>query len=103
VDRAPTTELEAVRAACCGSLILLLGATLPTVSVGRRFWGRRVLVPLGYRPEPALAEDALRSALGVLPDELLLIDHGGVEVVPGDVFQPVRRAAVRFCLREAPA
>jgi hypothetical protein len=100
-DRAPSAELEAVRAARCGARVLLLGTALPMLAGARRLWGQRVLTPLGYRPEPALGEEMLRSAFGVQADELLLLNHDGVEVVPSDALEPLHRAAVRFSLRES--
>ena len=43
--------------------VLLLGpaARLPVAEDGLRFWGVDVLIPLGYRAEPDLAERALRA------------------------------------------
>jgi hypothetical protein len=101
-DYAPTADLEAVQGTRCGSSVLLLGSHLPLLPGGQRFWGQTVLIPLGFRPEPALAEDTLCSAFAVLPDELLLLAQDGVEVVPRDVFRPLERAAIRLMVREVP-
>ncbi len=99
--RATTAELEAVEAAHCDGRVFLLGATLPALAGGVRLWGRRVLMPLGFRPEPELSEESLRTALGVSADELLLLDHDGAEAVMRDAFRPLSRAAIRAFAGEA--
>jgi hypothetical protein len=48
--------------------------------------------------EPALPEPALLEAVGVGADELVLLDPDGAEVVPGDMFEPLSRAAVRLAV-----
>jgi hypothetical protein len=101
-DRATTAELEVAQAARSGDRVLVLGRSLPLLLEGQRLWGHGVLAPLGWRPEPGLTEDALRSALGVESDEFVLLDHAGVEVVPRDAFQPLSRAGVRLALAERP-
>ncbi|HEY1375595.1 MAG TPA: hypothetical protein VGF55_02315, partial [Gemmataceae bacterium] len=63
-DAATTAELAAIRAARCGGRALLVGPRLPAVAGGERFWGERVLVPVGFRPAPDLPADVLRAACG---------------------------------------
>jgi hypothetical protein len=72
-EAVPSARLKALRAACHDGRVLLLGTRLPPLPGGERFWGERVLVPLGYRPEPALPESAVREALGAAEEELLLV------------------------------
>src|SRR5262245_8076983 len=72
-EEVPSARLSALRAACHNGRVLLLGRRLPPLPGGERFWGERVVVPLGYRPEPALPESALREALGAAEEELLLV------------------------------
>jgi hypothetical protein len=62
---------------------------------GQRFWGTRLLVPLGLRVEPALPEPVLLDALRVSEQELLVLDPRGGEVIPQDAFRPLKRAGVR--------
>src|SRR5262249_43785208 len=76
-DMATAAAIATVRAARCGERALLRGERLPVVAGAERFWGGRVLVPAGYRPEPELSEDVLRAACGVAADELLLLDRDG--------------------------
>ena len=66
-----------------------------------RFWGETVLVPTGFRPEPDLPAAALRAALGVAADELLVLDETGAEVIPRAAFEPLTRAGVRLGVRDA--
>ncbi len=98
-DLAPTAQLAAIQAARCGSRVLLLGAALPLLVGGERFWGGRILVPLGLRPEPALPENALAEALGSQQDGLLVLSEEKTEVIPCSVFAPLTRAGVRLAAR----
>jgi hypothetical protein len=95
-DSAPSDDIEAVEAAICGETVLLRGR-LPAL-VGERFWGRRLLVAAGWRPEPDLAEGVLAEALG-LGDDFALFASDGVEVVPSTAFGPLTRAGVRLAAR----
>jgi hypothetical protein len=97
-DSATTAELAAVRAARDGSRALLLGAKLPAVASGVRFWGTDVLVPVGFRPDPDLPPPLLREAAGVGAGELLLLAEDGAEGVPESAFEPVTRAGLRRAL-----
>lgn len=100
-DEATTAELTAVRAARCGDRAILLGSRLPVLASATRFWGKDVLVRIGFRAEPALNDDALREAVGVTGEELLLLDETGAEVIPRVAFEPLTRAGVRLGARES--
>jgi hypothetical protein len=120
-DTVPSARLGALRAAHREGRVLLLGRRLPTLPGGERFWGERVLVPLGYRPDPDLPESALRAALGVEDEELLLLKAGcgaasplsplgrgeqewaSVEIIPRSALAPLTRAGMRLALRGAGA
>jgi hypothetical protein len=95
-DTVSNTRLASLRAARCQGRILLRGSRLPLLPSGRRFWGGSVLVPLGFRAEPNLPESALREALAVEEGEILLLNVGEAEVVPGSAFQPLKRAGIRL-------
>lgn len=99
-EMAPTAWLGPLQAARSGDRVLVRGRPLPPLAGGRRFWGRTVLTPLGLRPEPDLPEPALRAALGVGEDGLLVLTTDGAEVVPLGAFRPVTRAGIRLA-REA--
>jgi hypothetical protein len=106
-DRATSRQIEGLRGACCRAQVLVVGCRLPPVahapgSPGVRFWGKRVLVPLGFRPDPALEEGVLREALRLGEDELALLLDDGVEVIPGDAFGPLTRAGIRLAGEDAP-
>jgi hypothetical protein len=81
--------------------VLLLGNHLPPLPGAERFWGARVLIPLGYRPEPALLESALLEVLHLMADELAVWTLDGAEVLPRSALQPLTRSAVRLALAEA--
>jgi hypothetical protein len=95
-ETATTAALGAVRAARAGAQVLLLGDRLPACPSGVRFWGRRVLVPLGLRPLPDLPESALLQACGAREGEQLLVREVGAEVLLEEAFAPLTRAGVRL-------
>ncbi len=102
-DMAPTARLVALRAAMAGDWVLLLGRPLPPIPGAARFWGGRILVPLGLRVDPELPEPALRGALGAGDDEsLVLLTHEGAETVPLRAFRTLTRAGVRLALEARP-
>jgi hypothetical protein len=101
VDSATTAQLSDLLAAREGERVMLLGQRLPTIGDGEKFWGDRVLTPLGFRPEPDLPESALLGALGVDEGDLLVIEDIGCEVVPREAFHPLSRAGLRLALAEA--
>jgi hypothetical protein len=100
-DTATSLEIESVRAARYGDRALLLGSRLPAVRGGERFWGERVLIPVGYRPEPDLPEHLVREACRVSHDELVLLDAEGAEAIPARAFAPLTRAGLRLALAGA--
>jgi len=92
--------LESLRAARHENLVLLIGPRLPVLDGCRRLWGKTVLVPIGYRQDPALPECLIRSALGVNDDEILLFDTAQPEVISVEAIQPLSRIGVRRALME---
>jgi hypothetical protein len=97
-DVATSRQLEKVQAACCGDEVVLRGELPPLP--GARFWGGRVLLPLGQRIEPDLAEGVLASALGLQAGEVALWTAEGVEVLAAEAFGPVSRAGMRLAGEE---
>jgi MoxR-vWA-beta-propeller ternary system domain bpX2 len=69
---------------------------LPALADALRFWGNDVLIPLGYRAEPPLAERALRTAIGAGPDDVVLLDGEGPELIPRQAFRALSRAGIRL-------
>jgi hypothetical protein len=97
---ATTHQLSALTAALGpGGVALVRGARLPALPGADRFWGERLLAPLGWRPEPALAEAVLLAALGAGPGELVVLRPGSAERVPAGALGPVSRAGVRLAVR----
>jgi hypothetical protein len=97
-ERAPAAELASVLGAVAGTVALLLGSRLPALPGAERFWGDRVLAPLGYRPDPELSEPALLKALGAGSGELVVLAPTGYEIVPRHVFRRLSRASIRLDL-----
>ena len=104
-DSAPSAEIEAIRGAIRGDSALLLGRDLPPWPGSTRYWGGRVLVPIGFEPRPSFPEEVLLEALGGSGRELFRLmpdDSGGealaVEAIPLEVFRPLSRAGVRLAV-----
>jgi hypothetical protein len=102
-DTTSTARLGALRAARRGARVLLLGDRLPLLTGDERFWGEQVFAPLGWRPEPDLPEGAIREALSVVADEVVLLKATEVEAISRAAFAPLMRAGLRLALREVGA
>jgi len=102
-DTATSKALAAVRAAVSGRVVLLMGERLPALPGAERFCGERVLVPLGFRPEPAWPESALCEVLGLSDGELAILRDSGATAVPADALRHLTRASARLAGREATA
>lgn len=96
VDTATTFELATLTAARNGDLALIRGERLPVIPRARRYWGSDVLIPLGFRPEPELSMDVLRTVAGANPGDVVVFDESAVTVIPGTAFKPLTRAGVRL-------
>jgi hypothetical protein len=94
-ELAGTAELAALEAARADDEVLIRGRKLPAIA-GQRYWGDRLLAPLGFRPEPGLPEAALRRALGVAESEIVVLELDGFETIPCAALQPLGRARVRL-------
>jgi hypothetical protein len=101
-DTMPALRLERMRGVVRDGLILVVGDELPLVDTAERFWGRLVLVPLGWCSDPPLPEDALREAAGVPADELLVLRSDRAEAVPLAALTPLSRAALRLAVEGRP-
>jgi MoxR-vWA-beta-propeller ternary system domain bpX2 len=98
-DRAPSEQIEQLMGAISESRVLLTGANLPLLAGNQRFWGDRVLVPLGARCEPHVSEVDLLEAWGAGPEELVLFDGTRPEIVPSQAFIPLSRSCIRRAAR----
>lgn len=94
-DMAPTARITALSAARNGELVLLMGQPLPVIE-GERFWGERLLCPLGWAPDPALPEESLLQPTGAGPDELALLRPGSIEIIPRGALRGLTRASARL-------
>lgn len=95
-DGVSAVRLATFRTAVDGATVLLVGPRLPLLADSTRFWGRRVLVPLGFRPEPALPESALADVLRLGGEDVALLRGDGVDVVPARALRPLTRAGLRL-------
>jgi len=97
-DTAPTEEITALKAARSADVAWLMGSRLPSIPDAERFWGDRVLIPLGFRSDPDWPESALREAAQVGRNEILILTENAAEAIPANAFRPLTRAAIRRCL-----
>lgn len=76
--------------------VLVRGTRLPDVRNGSRFWGERVLIPLGWRTDPPLSEPLLRTVSQAADEELLVWEAGGAEAIPDSAFSRLTLAGLRL-------
>jgi hypothetical protein len=95
-DTVPAPRLAALRAVSFEGRVLVVGKRLPLVPAGERYWGERVLVPLGFRLDPELAETLVCSALALAEDDWLLLGSRRAEVIDGTLLRPLARAGLRL-------
>ncbi len=109
-DSAPTARIEALEATVSGDSVLVRSRHVGETPAWRgdvRFWGRRVLIPLGFRVEPGLSESGLCEALGMagrdrpdLADDpargIVLFDQDGVQWIESSAFRTLSRASCRL-------
>jgi hypothetical protein len=98
-ERATTHQLAALEAAVDDDgRVLVRGERLPPLLAPERYWGQGLLLPLGWRAEPHLGEDALREAAGLRQEELGLLSVAGLEVIDRGALRPLTRAGVRLAM-----
>jgi hypothetical protein len=95
-ERATNWEIGRLRGAICEERVLLRGDSLPVLAGAERFWGDRVLVPLGLRPEPDWPEKTLREAAGIDDSEILVLTPQSAEAIPMSSLQTLSRAGIRM-------
>lgn len=92
----PSRRFAPLTVAWAGETVVVRGEGLPEIVGARRFWGDRVLAPLGSRPEPGLREDVWLRLLGVGVEAVVLMDEDGIESIPAAAFGAMTRAGVRL-------
>jgi len=94
-DGMPSNCLERLRAAYARGRLLVRGSRLPLLEHNIRYWGERVLVPLGFRLEPAVPESCCCTALNLDPDDSVLFRKESCEIIPAEAFSTLTRAGIR--------
>ncbi|MBK9973648.1 MAG: hypothetical protein IPP14_02630 [Planctomycetes bacterium] len=98
---APDAEIAQFTACRSGELVLVVGNRPPLLAGCERFWGSRFLLPMGWRANPDLPEQALCEAAGATATELVLWRSGAI-LIPGDCLAPLSRASARMGARNVP-
>jgi hypothetical protein len=99
-DMASARVIESFRAARLKERVLLLGANPPWIEPGQRYWGERVLCPLGYELTPEIPESAASEALGLRERDVVIVGEHGGEVVPANAFTQLTRAGLRMAVKQ---
>lgn len=99
-EQATSKQLAVLTVLRANERVLLRGERLPPLIAAERYWGRLILTPLGFRPEPEAAEGVLREALRLQNEEIALLGGNGFEAIDARRFQPLTRAGVRLALGE---
>jgi hypothetical protein len=102
IDHATSAQVGDLRAAVAEGQVLVFGTKLPVLPGNRRYWGTRILTPLGLRPDPPFSSRVLLERLQIQEDEVALLDETGVEVLSQVNLADVTRAGVRIALRNRP-
>jgi hypothetical protein len=97
-DKVPLNRIRGLEAARLGDRVLVRGAKLPAMAGAERFWGDRVLLPLGSRLQPEVPASAMCDALGLTSNELLLWSEAGLEAIDCDCFRALSRASIKLAL-----
>jgi hypothetical protein len=100
METVPTARFAKVLALRQEDTVFLLGNNLPPIAGAQRYWGNRILTPLGFRYEPLLAEAILVGIFDLASKQMLLVDHQRMELVDSSRAQPLSRAAVKLALAE---
>ncbi len=95
-DMASARVIESFRAARQGERVLLMGANPPWIEPGQRYWGERVLCPLGYELTRDVPESATCEALGLREGDVVIVGEQGAELVPAAAFAQLTRAGLRL-------
>ncbi|MBE7212161.1 MAG: hypothetical protein INR65_14160 [Gluconacetobacter diazotrophicus] len=95
---APAVRLRPLRFAATASSALVLGQPLPPLPGARLVSREGVLVPAGWRWEPAVDPAVVRRVCGLRADELALWpgEDAPVAVIPAETIVPASRSAVRL-------
>lgn len=105
-EKATSAQLASLRAARSGSLVVLVGASIPALESSERFSGESVFVPLGTALEPALAVADVRAVTGARAGELIFLRRDAeqpgavsVDLVPEAALRELSRSSVRLAAR----
>jgi len=94
-DTATTFSIERLEAAKSDDVVWLRGEHLPPIAKSERFWGERLLLPLGFRAEPDWPESMLLAIADVPSSDVVVVLPNAIEIIPANAWGPVSRAAIR--------
>jgi hypothetical protein len=98
-ETAPSATFAGLEAAVAdGQVVVRGGPNVVRVALAgaTRFWGDTLLIPLGWRLEPALPEGDVAEAFGLQQGDSGLLTPDGIEVVAAECFGLLTRAGVRL-------
>jgi hypothetical protein len=96
IERTPGVQFERLKAVLADEEVLVVGDGLPMLPGNARYWGERVLTPLGFRIEPELPPGVLQEVLGLSDHDLAIFSDSGVERFSRELLTDLSRGRVRL-------
>jgi hypothetical protein len=96
IERTPCVQFERLKAVSADDEVLVVGDGLPMLPGNTRYWGERVLTPLGFRIEPELHLGVLQEVLGLSDRDFAIFCDSGVERFSRELFTDLSRGRVRL-------
>ncbi len=98
-DSVPNLLLEKYQAVRRSEHILVLGQPVPWLDGGQRFWGDKMLFPLGFSPKPFLPDAQFQAALMLERDDFAVFFPDRIEAISATVWASLSRAKLRWMVR----
>jgi hypothetical protein len=96
IERSPCVLFERFKAVLADEEVLVVGSGLPMLPGNARYWGERVLMPLGFRIEPKLPLGVLQEVLGLSDRDVAIFSDSGVERFSRELLTDLSRGRVRL-------
>jgi hypothetical protein len=103
VNHATSAQIHALHGVYEADQVWLLGQHLPAASQGMRFYGERLLLPLGYQLQPMLPVESSLALVNASERDVVFWSHDEIRVIPREEFAPLTRAGVRQVCRKTGA
>jgi len=96
IERTPSIQFDGLKAVLADKEVLVLGSRLPMLPGNVRYWGERVLTPLGFRVEPEIPPRVLQEVLDLSHHDMAILSETGVERISIELLTELSRGRVRL-------